>query len=105
MSGLKDPNAKALATKSLMSTPLTSPIHLFMKIMKIGVLEEEGILGDLSVLKINAPEFDENLKLKNYLGYLQNIERILELKEYNVEKAFKLVILKMKGMHPCGMRT
>jgi len=36
-------NAEALAVGSLMSTPLALPTHLLMKILKIGVLEKEGM--------------------------------------------------------------
>ena len=65
--------------------------------------EDRGNLGrghprdDLGDLKIEAPEFDYNLKSENYIDWVQAIERIIKLKEYNDEKAFKLVILKLKG--------
>ena len=52
---------------------------------------------DLWDLKVEVLEFDGNLNLKNYLDWVQAIERIFELKEYNDEKAFKLIILKLKG--------
>ena len=52
---------------------------------------------DLTDLKIKASKFDDNLKMKNYIDWVQVIERIIELKEYNDEKAFKLVIHKLKG--------
>jgi len=42
-------------------------------------------------------EFDGNLELENYIGQIQAIERIIELKEDNDEKAFNLAILKLKG--------
>ena len=70
--------------------------------------EDRGFRGrdhprdNLSDLKVKAPEFNGNLKSENYIDWVQAIERIIELKEYNDEKAFKLVILKLKG--PCGMR-
>ena len=44
-----------------------------------------------------APEFDDNLNLEDYLDWVQAIKRIFELKEYNDEKSFKLVIPKLKG--------
>jgi len=47
--------------------------------------------------KIKAAEFYENLNSENYLDYVQSMERIFGLKEYNVEKAFKLAILELKG--------
>ena len=47
-------------------------------------------------LKVEASEFDGNLNPENYLDWIQALERIFELKDYNVEKAFKLAILKMK---------
>ena len=49
--------------------------------------------GDLRDLKVKTTEFDGNLNL----DWLQTLERIFQLKDYNDEKAFKLVILKMKG--------
>jgi len=52
---------------------------------------------DQSDLKIEASEFDGNLKLENYIYWLEAIKRIIEIKEYNDEKAFKLAILKLKG--------
>jgi len=52
---------------------------------------------DLQDLKVEAPEFDGNLNPKNYLDWVQALERIFELKDYNDEKAFKLAILKKKG--------
>jgi len=65
--------------------------------------EDRGIRGrghpkdDLSDLKVEAPEFNGNLKLENYINWVQTIERIIELKEYTHKKAFNLVILKLKG--------
>ena len=52
---------------------------------------------DLSDLKVEASEFDGNLKPENYIDWVQAIERIIELKDYNDKKVFKLVILKLKG--------
>jgi len=52
---------------------------------------------DLQDLKVKALKFDCNLNPKNYLDWVQALERIFELKDYNDEKAFKLAILKMKG--------
>jgi len=49
--------------------------------------EDRGIRGsghprdDLGDLKVEAPEFDGNLKLENYIDWVQAIERIIELKE------------------------
>jgi len=43
-------------------------------------------IDDLSGLKVEAPEFDGNLKPKNYIDWVQVIKRIIELKEYNDEK-------------------
>jgi len=51
---------------------------------------------DLGDLKIKALKFDENLNLKNYLDWVQSMERVIELKDYNLE-IFKLAIRKMKG--------
>ena len=52
---------------------------------------------DLKDLKVEALKFDENLNLKNYLDWVQAIERIFEFKEYNDEKSFKFTIIKLKG--------
>jgi len=43
---------------------------------------------DLSEFKVEAPEFDSNLKPKNYIDWVQAIEKLIKLKEYNDEKAF-----------------
>jgi len=53
-----------------------------MKTMKSEVSE-----GEVSDLKIEAQEFDGNLKPENYINWVQAIERIIELKEYNDEKS------------------
>ena len=42
-------------------------------------------------------KFDYNLNLENSLDWVQAIERICELKDYNDENSFKLAILKLKG--------
>ena len=55
-----------------------------------------SLRDDLSDLKIEALKFDGDLKLKDN-DCMQAIERIIELKEYNDKKAFKLAILKLKG--------
>ena len=52
---------------------------------------------DLSDLNVEALEFNDNLELETYLHWIQAIERIFELNEYNDEKDFKLAILKTKG--------
>jgi len=65
--------------------------------------EGRGIRGrghprdDLSDLKVEAPEFHGNFKLENCIDWVHAIERIIELMEYNDEKAFELAILKLKG--------
>ena len=40
---------------------------------------------------------DYNLNSENSLDWVQAIERIFELKDYNDENSFKLAILKLKG--------
>ena len=50
---------------------------------------------DFSDLKVDAPESDGNGKSKNYIDWVQAIERIIELKEYNDEKAF----FQVKGVY------
>ena len=52
-------------------------------------LEEEDIQG--MILRIST---------RNYLDWVQAIERIFKLKEYNEEKSFKLAIFKLKGYAP-----
>jgi len=65
--------------------------------------EGQGVRGrgpfrdDLNDLKIEALEFDGNLKPENYIDWVQALGMIIELTEYNDEKAFKFVILKLKG--------
>ena len=44
---------------------------------------------DLWNLKVEAPEFDGNFKLENYLDWVRAIERTFEHKEYNDGKSFK----------------
>jgi len=46
---------------------------------------------------MEAPKFDGNLKLKNYINWVPAIERIIKLKNYNDQRAFNLAILKLKG--------
>ena len=53
--------------------------------------------NDLGDLKVEVLKFNSNLNPKNYLDWVQAHERIFELKDYNDEKYFKLVILKWKG--------
>ena len=49
--------------------------------------EDRGIRGrghprnDLNDLKVKAPKFDGNLKPRNYINWVQAIERIIEVKE------------------------
>jgi len=46
---------------------------------------------------MEALEFDDNFNPENYLDWVQALEKIFELKDYNDERTFKLAILKMKG--------
>jgi len=46
---------------------------------------------------VEALEFDGNLNLESYLHWVQAIERIFKLKDYDHKKAFKLAILKLMG--------
>jgi len=62
---LKDPNAEPVAIGRLMSIPLTSPIHLLMKIR--GVRRRRHRRDNLSDLQMEAYEFKGNLKAENYL--------------------------------------
>ena len=54
-------------------------------------------MNDLRDIKFETLKFDGNLNPENYPDWVQALERIFELKDYNDEKAFKLAILKMKG--------
>jgi len=47
-------------------------------------------------LIIDAPEFDSSLKPEDYLEWVQAMERIIEIKGYSREKAFKPAVLKLK---------
>jgi len=51
---------------------------------------------DLKDLRIEAPEFDDSLKLEDYLERVQAMERIIEIKGYSGEKALKFAVLKLK---------
>ena len=52
---------------------------------------------NLKDLKVEAPEFDGNLNPRSHLDFVQSRKKIIELKYYNDDKSFKMVILKMKG--------
>ena len=52
---------------------------------------------ELNDLKIEAPEFDGSLRPEDYLEWVQALERIIEIKDYSSEKAFKLAVLKLKS--------
>ena len=45
------------------------------------------------------------IKSKNYIDCIRAMERIIELKQYNDEKAFKLAILKLKGYASLWYKT
>jgi len=51
---------------------------------------------DLKDLRIEAPEFDGHLKPEDYLEWVQAMEKIIEIKGYSREKAFRLAVLKLK---------
>jgi len=51
---------------------------------------------DLKDLRIEAPEFDDSLKPEDFLEWVQAMERIIEIKGYYGEKAFKFAVLKLK---------
>ena len=42
--------------------------------------------------------------MENYIDWIQAIERIIELRKYNVKKVFMLAILKLKDMPSYGMK-
>jgi len=69
-----------------------------MKTMKIDILKEDGLLGMILVTsRFRHRSLIANLKLKNYIDWAQALGRIIEPKEYNDEKAFKIAIFKLKG--------
>ena len=47
-------------------------------------------------MKFDPPEFEGNLNPAIFLEGNQFIERFFEIKEYTDEKAFKVVVLKLK---------
>ena len=51
---------------------------------------------ELKDLKIEAPEFNGSLKPEDQLEWVQGMERIIEIKGYSEENAFKLAVLKLK---------
>jgi len=46
-------------------------------------------------MKINPPEFEDNLNLDLFIKWIQALERFFEVKEYSDEKAFKVDVLKL----------
>jgi len=61
---------------------------------------------DLKDFIIGAPKFDGSIKPKDYLEWVQAMERIIEIKGYSRKKALKLVFLKLKhSMLLSGMKT
>ena len=62
------------------------------------ILGEEVILKMILVTsRLRHRSLMATLNRKNYIDWVQAIERIIELKEYNGEKALKLFILKLRG--------
>ena len=53
-------------------------------------------MDDLKDFSVEGHEFDGSLKPKDYQEWLQSMERIIEIKGYSGEKAFKLAVLKLK---------
>jgi len=47
-------------------------------------------------MKIDPPMFKANLNQDLYLEWVQSLERLFEIKEYYEEKAFKIIVLKLK---------
>ena len=77
---VKDLSAEPLIVGSLITIPVIQPPSLLMKTMKNEVLEGEVCFRDyLSDLKIEAPEFDGDIKPENYINWVQAIKRIVEL--------------------------
>jgi len=54
------------------------------------------LVDDLRDMKFDPPEFEGNLNAEVFLEWKQSIERFFEIKEYIEEKAFKVVVLKLK---------
>jgi len=67
LSGLKVPNIEPLIAEGLITTLLILPTPLLMKTMNSEVLEGH-LRDDFSDLKIEALEFDGNLKPENYIN-------------------------------------
>ena len=47
-------------------------------------------------IKFDPPEFEGNLNPNLFIEWIQALERFFEVKEYSDEKAFKVVVLKLK---------
>ena len=71
------------------------PTHLLPKMM-IHQGGEEDPLNDLRDMKFDPHEFEGSLHPNLYLEWMQSFERFLDIKEYSKEKAFKVVVLKLK---------
>jgi len=55
--------------------------------------------------KFGHPKFEGSLNLDLYLEWIQSLERFFEIKQYYKEKAFKVVVLKLKSMLLFGMKN
>jgi len=51
---------------------------------------------ELKNLKIEALGFDGRLKLRAVLRWVHSLGRIIKVKRYSIDNAFKLAILKLK---------
>ena len=52
---------------------------------------------DLRDMRIDPPEFEGSLSPYLFIEWIQALERFFEIKEYSNEKAFKVVVLKLRS--------
>jgi len=53
-------------------------------------------MDDLRDMKFDPSEFEGNLNPDLFMEWIQALERFFEVREYSDEKAFKVVVLKLK---------
>jgi len=53
-------------------------------------------MDDLRDMKLDPSEFEGSLDPNLFIEWIQALEQFFEIKEYSDEKAFKVVVLKLK---------
>ena len=59
---------------------------------------------DFREMRIDRPRFEGTFNLDHYLEWIQTFKGFFDIKEYFDEKAFKIVVLKLKKMLHSGMK-